>query len=78
MASSRIAGFAMRAHDAATCRDPGIQHGLHDGALIEALGQSHAVALQIAARPIRLVRSTDPELSRSRSVYRAARRGGRR
>ena len=62
VSSSRIAGFAVRAHDAATSGDSCIQHGLHDGALIEALRQPYAIALEIAARPIWLVRSTDPEV----------------
>ena len=48
------AGFAMAAHDAAPRGDAGVEHALHDRALVAARRQAHAEALPVAARPVRL------------------------
>src|SRR5262249_36861990 len=51
-----VAGLAMRAHDPPARGDVPVEHLLHHGALIAAVGQAHAEALPVAARPFRLAR----------------------
>ena len=50
--------LAMRAHDAASRRDPLIEKALHHRFLIDPIRQSHAVALPVGTSPFRFNRQT--------------------
>src|SRR5260370_27991458 len=49
----------MRAHDAAPRRDALVEQTLHQRLLLDPVGQAHAVALPVGARPGRLERQTE-------------------
>ena len=53
----RVRRLAVAAHDAAARGDARVEHRLHHRALIDSVGQAHAVALPVAACPRRLARA---------------------